>query len=259
MSQQERITLCGQRYRQRRDSGTDGWACDESYPSKVRRAEALIAKYGVPKGARFLELGCGAGNVALHMAKCGFESYGIDVVPEAIEWANANADREGVKATFYLGTVARLDPFEPDVFDVVFDGDCLWMVLAEDRQRCFANVHRVLKPGGIFLAKAHIVSNEFSSRHDIAQGVWIDPTTLQSTVNGVPMYQYSREDEFLAELMDTGLEVCEHRNESPDDADDQLPPFCRGVVVAEARKPERSTANKNGRDLGAGRWRIGDR
>jgi len=238
MTQQERVDLCGQRYRQRRDASAAGWASDDTYVRKIRNAETLVTRCGVSRGSRFLELGCGAGNVTLHMAKRGFDAHGIDVAPDAIDWANANAKREGVNATFYVGTVAQLEPFDADVFDVVFDGDCLWMVLGEDRRRCFANMFRVLKPGGVFLAKAHIMTCEFTERYNIASGVWIDPTTLQSTVNGVPMYQYSRQEDFLAELVRAGLEVCECRNKPPDGGDHQHPPFYGGVAIAEGRKPE---------------------
>jgi SAM-dependent methyltransferase len=237
MTEKERLDICGDRYRQRRDSGRDGWARDESYERKSVNADAFVARYGIGKGARVLELGCGAGNLTLHLARSGFEAYGIDIVPEAIEWAKSKADEEGEKACFHAGSVASLEPFGNDFFDVVFDGDCLWMVLGEDRARCFASVLRTLRPGGYFFAKAHVVSDKFTERYDVAPGAWIDPETLLSTVKDVPMYQYSKKEGFLSEIRDAGFEICRHWMGDLDEQSDEDPAFYEGVLFVEAQKP----------------------
>jgi SAM-dependent methyltransferase len=237
MPQQDRLEICGQRYRQRRDDGLAGWACDESYDRKITNALAIIAKYQVPDGGRFLELGCGAGNVTLEMARRGFDAHGIDIVPEAIDWAKANAEKARLNARFHAGAVVLLEPFEEKSFDIVFDGDCLWMILGEDRPKCFQNVFRVLKPGGIFFAQAHLVTDAIKTRHALASNALIDPTTLVSTVMGTPMYQFSLEDDFLAELRVAGFEIRHHRIGDLDNRKLDVP-FYRGTMFVEAERPK---------------------
>lgn len=51
-------------------------------------------------GERCLDIGCGSGILALAAARLGLVCEGIDVEPEAIEDAKANADRNGLEATF---------------------------------------------------------------------------------------------------------------------------------------------------------------
>ncbi len=239
MNVEDRLRISGQRYRQRREAGLAGWAHDESYKRKIGTVLELVAKYRIPEDGRFLELGCGAGNVTIEMARRGFNAYGIDIVPEAIEWAKTKAEDAGVHASFHTGTVALLEPFQDEFFDVVFDGDCLWMVLGEERPACFRNVYRVLKPGGVFFAQSHIVDQTFRERHVVAPGAYIDPVTLQSTVKDTPMYQYCREDAFLSEIQTAGFEVLHHRMGQLDDMDKDTPSFYKGVMFVEAGKPRR--------------------
>jgi ubiquinone/menaquinone biosynthesis C-methylase UbiE len=191
MNKNKQIELIRRRYRERREGGLPGWADDTSYDRKIKNAQTLVKRYNIPQGARFLELGCGAGNVALHMAKLGFDSYGIDIAPEAIDWARSDAEKEGVKAVFTKGDVVSLVPYDDDFFDVVFDGDCLWMVIGDDRPERLANVFRILKPGGIFFAQAHIMCGEFKDSYEAGPGVIVDSVTFTSSVENIPMYQYS--------------------------------------------------------------------
>jgi len=77
----------GKRYEERRSQNQVGWFSEEDYREKEAVIEKLLARYNMPEGGRFLDLGCGAGNITLFMANKGFEAYGVDAVPEAIEWA----------------------------------------------------------------------------------------------------------------------------------------------------------------------------
>lgn len=65
---------------------------------------------------------CGAGTISLLLARHARHVIGIEIVPEAIENANSNADRNGIKnASFYVGATEELlprlvaDGLRPDV------------------------------------------------------------------------------------------------------------------------------------------------
>ena len=70
-------------YAKCRAEGREGWSVD--FAPKRWRVDRMLAKPGVPQSGTFLELGCGAGNITLYVAAKGFEAYGIDMTPQAIE------------------------------------------------------------------------------------------------------------------------------------------------------------------------------
>lgn len=88
----KRITI-DERYTKRKSDHLPGWSDD--YETKLDQIREVLAEVPVPKGSKFLELGCGAGNIVLSMAKLGFESYGIDLSPAAISWAEEK--EEGIR------------------------------------------------------------------------------------------------------------------------------------------------------------------
>ncbi|MGK5089092.1 class I SAM-dependent methyltransferase [Bdellovibrionota bacterium FG-2] len=49
-----------------------------------------------------------------------------------------------------LGTLTDLSAFESGEFDAILDGNCLHCILGEDRGKALREIHRVLRPNGIF-------------------------------------------------------------------------------------------------------------
>lgn len=52
------------------------------------------------EGQTILDVGCGSGILTLAAAQLGLEAFGVDVAPEAVEEAKANALQSGLKARF---------------------------------------------------------------------------------------------------------------------------------------------------------------
>ena len=98
-------------------------------------------------GRDVLEVSCGRGGGASFVSRT-FEPkryLGVDLSEENIRLARARAARQGL--TFELGNAEKLDL--PDAsFDVVINIEASH--LYDDRTRFFAEVRRVLKPGGYF-------------------------------------------------------------------------------------------------------------
>lgn len=67
-------------------------------------------------GSRVLDIGCGAGREALGLARLGFQVVGIDIAPQMVEAARANAQREGLAITFRVQSATDLDE-PPGSFD----------------------------------------------------------------------------------------------------------------------------------------------
>lgn len=109
---------------------------------------------GVDLGGRdVLDIGCGIGGIdVLLVREHGAGSVtGIDVEAPLIRRARERAARAGVadRVSFRLVEPGPL-PFAADSFDIVFSKDS--MIHIPDKAVLFAEVLRVLRPGGVFVA-----------------------------------------------------------------------------------------------------------
>lgn len=102
-------------------------------------------------GDTVLDLGSGAGNdvfVARALVGPGGRVIGVDMVPDMVAKAKANAAKLGAdNVTFHLGDIEQL-PLPDEHVDVVIS-NCV-LNLVPDKARAFAEIFRVLKPGGHF-------------------------------------------------------------------------------------------------------------
>ena len=97
-----------------------------------------------------LDVGCGGGINIKRMAQDAKKVYGIDYSIESVNLSkevNEKLIDEG-KVEIMKGNVKDL-PFEDNTFDIVtaFETVYFW----PDIEKCFGEVKRVLKPGGMFL------------------------------------------------------------------------------------------------------------
>lgn len=102
-------------------------------------------------GQTVLDLGSGAGiDVFLAAQAVGAQGrvIGVDMTPEMVARARANAEKGGfANVEFRLGEIEQL-PVEANAVDVVLS-NCV-INLVPDKNRAFAEIYRVLKPGGRF-------------------------------------------------------------------------------------------------------------
>jgi len=140
-------------YRKLRQQGAQGWNNEgaQAYAEML----GLVAP-GLPvvtPGARvnLLEIGCGAGNFSQFLARQGYSVTGVDISPTAIDWATERSRADSAHLHFRVDNVLDLASCEAVSFDGVVDGHCLHCIIGDDRARCLASAHRVLKEGGVFV------------------------------------------------------------------------------------------------------------
>ncbi|MEZ4808068.1 MAG: arsenite methyltransferase [Flavobacteriales bacterium] len=106
---------------------------------------------GIASGDTVLDLGSGAGNdcfVARHETGPDGRVIGVDFTPEMVSKAKENALKLGYQnVEFRQGDIEAL-PLTSGIVDVVVS-NCV-LNLVPDKRRAFAEVLRVLKPGGHF-------------------------------------------------------------------------------------------------------------
>jgi SAM-dependent methyltransferase len=123
---------------------------DQLHAGSVASTEHLLESLGVTSATRLLDVGCGVGGPArLAAARCGARVTGIDLSPDFVDLARKLTERVGLtdSVTFDLGSATEL-AYEDASFDAAMMNHVGMNIAAKDR--VFAEVRRVLEPGGRF-------------------------------------------------------------------------------------------------------------
>lgn len=137
------------------------WAADLGYPPELlarvpdSAAESFagvanpFALGPLEPGARVLDIGSGAGTdslIAAQMVGAGGRVTGIDMTPEMLVKARASAAAMNATNVEFVAGEAEALPFESESFDIAISNGVI--DLLPDKDPVFAEIHRVLMPGG---------------------------------------------------------------------------------------------------------------
>jgi len=129
--------------------GIPPWQIDRPQPEVIQLLEN--GKFESP----VLDLGCGTGDNAIELARCGLVVKGLDAVPEALERARKKTEQAGLKQSpeFVLADALRLAESGLKARTVL---DCaLFHTFSdEERREYIRGLEAVLSPGG----RLHILS-----------------------------------------------------------------------------------------------------
>lgn len=145
-----------------------------SFGQDRRWKRTLVALADVRAGARVLDLACGTGDITYEIAALGADATGLDVTIRMLELANAK--RSGTPVHFLAGDMMAL-PFAAAQFDVVTSGYGIRNV--PTIQPALSEIHRVLRPGGLFL------SLDFNRpQNAVVRGVYLGYLTVVGSALG---------------------------------------------------------------------------
>jgi ubiquinone/menaquinone biosynthesis C-methylase UbiE len=100
------------------------------------------------RGKKVLDVGCGNGFVLSRYARAGAEVFGVDITPTGIELCQRRFEIMGLRGDFRVANAEEL-PFPDATFDCVSSVGVLHHI--PHPERGFAEIQRVLKPGGLFV------------------------------------------------------------------------------------------------------------
>jgi arsenite methyltransferase len=163
------------------------WAEDLGYPEPelANVPDAVVESFAgvanpfslgrMPPAATVLDLGCGAGTdllVAAQMAGSRGHVIGVDMTPAMLDRARAGAQQMGLGNVELHESVIEDLPLPDGSVDVVLSNGVIDLVV--DKHAVFAQIDRVLRPGGrLQIADVvihHEVSEDARTRIDLWTG-----------------------------------------------------------------------------------------
>ncbi len=134
------------------------------YPSlELVRLEKIFFKQ---KKGKLLEIGFGSGCNTIHMLKCGYDVYGIDVAHNALKRTTERIGKiKGVKKPKLkiISANSKKLPFKDNTFDFILAMSVLSLLGSEDKiNNLLKEIQRVLKPNGKMIIDINDQKSEFS-------------------------------------------------------------------------------------------------
>ncbi|MFC4066265.1 class I SAM-dependent methyltransferase [Actinoplanes subglobosus] len=181
----------------------------------------LIERHLPAAPARVLDVGGGAGVYALPLAAAGYEVHLIDPVPLHVEQAEAASRAASAPlAGTAVGDARALDADDASADAVLLLGPLYHLTDRGDRIKALREARRVLRPGGVVLAKA--LSRFYPLFEDVAFGAPVVPGEIEKTTAFLADGQYRnpggdpaefttsyfhRPEDLTGEVAEAGLEL----------------------------------------------------
>jgi SAM-dependent methyltransferase len=187
------------------------------------RMRELLERCLPPAPARVLDVGGGAGVYALPLAAAGYEVHLIEPVPLHVEQAAAAFRDAGLPlASASLGDARELPAADDSADAVLLLGPLYHLTRSADRVTALREARRVLRPGGIVVAKA--LSRFYPLLEELAGGLALGLGQPDDTARFLADGQYRnpggdprsfttsyfhRPEDLADEVRDAGLELRE--------------------------------------------------
>ena len=112
---------------------------------EARLRQLALQELEFSSDTEILDLCCGAGQTTKYLVTKSKQVTGLDVSPVALARAANN-----VPQAKYVEGLAQKMPLVDNQFDVIHISSALHEMTSEELEQILLEVHRVLKPGGIF-------------------------------------------------------------------------------------------------------------
>ena len=165
-----------------------------SYQRKLAATQALMRP-----DMTVLEFGCGTGSTALEHAPHVVSVLATDVSAGMLEIGREKAAQAGISNVSFMQSSVEQFP-TGNTYDMVLALNLLHLL--PDSTAALARIHRLLKPGGVFI----------SSTVCLADRMWFMRPVIPvlQWLGKAPYVSFTRASEVLREVTEAGLDVREH-------------------------------------------------
>ena len=148
---------------------------------------------------QMLEVGCGTGTTALHLADAVAHITATDISSEMTKIAKEKADAAAVKNVTFAVSDTQLRDFADSGFDVVTAFSLLHLL--PDIPETLSRVHEVLRPDGLFVSKTVCLAGDnLLIRMAVPVLQWIGKA---------PYVTFLRPEQLEAKIRAAGFEIVE--------------------------------------------------
>ena len=136
----------------------------------------ISARFELGRGAIVCDLGCGPGLYARRFAEAGAQVTGVDVSARSLAHARAEAEARGLRVAYVEADYLALDRVDLgggfDLVTLIYWDLCA--LSPAQRQRLYAGVRGLLRPGGAFvfdaLSPAYVATRAESRSYSLEHG-----------------------------------------------------------------------------------------
>ena len=179
------------------------------HDNQILYEQSLMRTLGVGPGDTVLEIGCGAGRIAAHVASStGAAVRGINIDPTQVARGNIHARERGIDAEFYTGDMNERLRFEDTTFDAVYGVQPF--TYARNMAHVVSEIYRVLKPGGRLVMLDCVLLDAFNGN---------DPThrkRLRETRELIGLGGFWHHKYWSRAIIDSGFTLVHSKNVSVD-------------------------------------------
>ena len=133
-------------------------------------SQYLLSKLRVYPLTNGLDVGCGGGWFTRAFQRTGYQMTGLDVSAEMLDFAQAQAVKEGVRSEYLLGDITKFRTPKKFTFITAIN-DCINYIPKAKLPAAFKNMKNALQKGGVLLFD---VSSPRKFREKIANTVSVD-------------------------------------------------------------------------------------
>lgn len=126
---------------------------DKLYWGPLCDSKEVDKLLGKVEGKKILELGSGAGQNSIYLARKGANTIAFDISEEQLRYGKSIAKKEGVSVTFVQGNYESVkNHFESNSFDVVISAFALqYCMTVNSLNEVMKQVYGLLKPNGVLI------------------------------------------------------------------------------------------------------------
>ncbi|WP_417840863.1 class I SAM-dependent methyltransferase [Terasakiella sp.] len=165
---------------------------EDAYQKKLQQTRGYLNK-----DVEMLELACGTGTTAIHLAPDVRHIRAVDISLNMLEIAREKAEKAGVDNISFDCSDLDEMAVENQTYDVILAHNILHLL--EEKAVAIHRIFKMLKPGGIFISSTACLGQGF---------LWLKVIVGVGSFFGfLPAVKFFRVDELKKDLTDAGFQI----------------------------------------------------